>query len=152
MVMNNHPERFTRAINKLVNAFLNGNLRAGYCNACAVGNMCNGNNDWQYAFITSRGKQYKHYRNPDVPEIDIEVARKAIEPTGYSFDELARVENAFEQSGITQKQAEEPRYYDDWNSMEDQYTRLMAVVDVLMDIDDINQEEEQSIKDKFAYA
>lgn len=144
------PERFNRAIKALVTAFFDETLAKGNCAACAVGNIvaeaygervskkfgrvaCEGesNTIWKYLFLTERnGTQY---RNSGGVRPTVFSARKLIKKTGYNEDELAKVEHAFERNtAITF----------DWycvksraEIMEDQFKGLVAVVDVLCQIE-----------------
>jgi hypothetical protein len=47
------PKRFEDAVTKLYNAFHNGDLEAGNCSKCAVGNMCDNNANWSDLFLTA---------------------------------------------------------------------------------------------------
>lgn len=60
-----HSNRFTKAVTKLYNAFHKGELNAMNPCCCAVGNMCNNSNFWTK------------------------------EKTGYSIEELYRIEDIF---------------------------------------------------------
>lgn len=162
-----HPERFTRAIKALVDAFFGGYLAKFECHACAVGNICASalgvkkeqilnamykpsvDNryelqywaQWGHVFTTTQGIQ-KLVRSKYTGE-----AKKAIDSTGYSLIELAKVERAFENN--TEINHESYDCYDESQIMQDQYNGLMAVVDVLCEIEGINQVNE--VKELFAY-
>lgn len=130
-----YPKRFTDAIDSLVEAFFDGTLAAGDCNACAVGNMCGGVK-WSKAFQTCRGIQQQPFKRDDFATSS-PIERRAvsqIKSTGYSVRQLARVEKAFEQAGFEKGDTRR-------NSIEDQHRRLMAVLDVLMDIEGIDEDE-----------
>jgi len=147
--------RFDEAIKALVKGYFEESLIRGSCAACAVGNIiANAMNEdiivtkgvtgsvkdygtWKGGFnileswftvFGSRGmfgEQYileSNYRG---------VPREQIDSTGYSYKELARVEKAFESKG------------------EDMFTGLMAVVDVLCEIEGKSQEEAKEYKEMF---
>lgn len=126
-----YPKRFTDAVNSLVEAFFDGELQAKDCNACAVGNICGGS-QWKEAFCTLYdGHQARYFEHEDFPTNESEFeAQQMVESTGYSMREMARVEQTFESVS-----------YDKYNGIEDQHERLMAVLDVLMDIEDIDEGE-----------
>lgn len=155
-------ERFDRAIKALVNAFFNETLAPGSCACCAVGNIIaasikciphvnNGLSIWvneQDRIVTPRWQEVflTVYNLQELcPENYKGVAQKQIESTGYSYVELAMVEKAFEYACSIN--------YDDYDKFskeqvaEDQYNGLMAVVDVLCDIEGIKEVE--SIKNLF---
>jgi hypothetical protein len=145
---------FNHTINILVQAYVNNTLKKGDCRACAVGNIL-GTPRWSALFVTCSledgGKRQItalpgcvliNWANRiiQVPicaltEQDakrIEEAREAIIASGYTIEELARVENAFELAPEGN------------NRDEAMFNGLMAVVDVLADIHgiDLKQKEE----------
>lgn len=141
----------------LFNAYFNDTLRHNMCTACAVGNIVAANMgyevcksltpiserptidwrkdgehipfNWSQVFITPSADiiQYLH------PENYIDEAKKEIDSTGYSVNELARIEYAFETA---------PKGKNDEDYM---YNGLVAVIDVLNDIHqvDIDVEKER---------
>lgn len=157
------PERFDKAINSLVRAFLDETLAKGWCTACAVGNIiassynqaldknylwgsvdCDGipNDRWGNVFCTDeRGQQWRSLTS-DVLTL--------VFKTGYSIEELAKIEFAFETN------TELPGYkYDQYSPteiMEDQYKGLMAVLDVLCEIDNIDLSTKKEYKKMFEYS
>ncbi len=104
-------ERFKNAISALRKAFFTNNLISGSCSACAVGQIvanaygdistnneivhCNDikNVRWRALFFTDDNKQTKRYH---MLSTEVDIALQLIEPTGYSEEELARVEYSFE--------------------------------------------------------
>lgn len=142
---------YEKTIKILVNAYLNDTLVKGHCSACAVGNIVAGNmglsvvrcvgysswiskdgkNEipyWDEVFMTtSEGQRV----NLDEYEGD---AKAQIDSTGYSVAELALIEETFETNG------------------DDMFTGLMAVVDVLGVIHEVNQEETIESKNLFVKA
>lgn len=155
-------QRFEKAYNALYNAFMNDTLASGTCAACAVGNIvadamggkveklntvefdCDIDNEWwNHLFITSSNEQIisklkddsnvKHFR------------QKIFNLTGYKWNELAKVEYAFE----VNTKIKHGRYdeHTEQEIMEDQFNGLMAVMDVLIKLDEVT--EGQKYKDTF---
>lgn len=128
------PERFNRAIKALVQAFFKDNLSKGDCKKCAVGNICNGRNDWYEVFMTT---------DSGVQLIDEHMyfgeTKNVIDSTGYRWEELAEIERSFETSTKIHWQ----EYYRHKKSaiMQDQFNGLMAVVEVLCKLDNIEPTE-----------
>ena len=144
--MNN---RLKNSIEVLQKAYLKGTLEAGDCTACAVGNLVaasdyGGNiSDWRYVFCTNEGSQ-KFYDSRDLMYGDeYDLGLKAIEATGYSVVELARIEFAFE-SALTEDED------DNMPEHQSQWIRLQAVLKVLFEIEGVeyNQEVEQPFLEK----
>lgn len=155
-----NSERFNNAIDALVTGFFNGTLAKGNCAACAVGNIvakglggkvtkdkggfeCSvANRGWTSVFMShSDGTQTV------TPYYYILDSKIQIDSTGYDWMELAKVESAFEKNTkilftVYYKCSKE-------QIMADQYSGLMAVVDVLCEIEGI--EEAQEIKEAFSY-
>lgn len=148
---NKTSERFDRAIKALVKGFFNETLAKGSCAACAVGNIVaecidyklnkNSLNAWSSAglkcnaywgsvFTTTNGKQRLDF------DSYIDQAKENINSTGYTIKELAKIEYAFETN--TQITFNKYRTHSKKEIMEDQYNGLMAVVDVLCEIEGIN--------------
>lgn len=114
-------ERFTNAVTKLYNAFHKGELNASRCETCAVGNICDNNGDWSYMVINHQKGIYDFYRAEEI---------KCIKKTGYSPEELSKVEQLFLKgtgwlTGI------------DHNSKEQQFKGLCAVVEYLCELEGI---------------
>lgn len=159
--------RFEKAYNALYNAFMNDTLAKGTCRACAVGNIvadamgttiekyknehrefvtyeCKLDNTfWSKLFFTVDGEQERGYCE--------EKTRKLEELTGYSIDEMAKIEYAFE----TNTEIVFSDYYSatEKEIMEDQFRGLMAVMDVMIQLDEIHEGEKykETFKNKFAY-
>lgn len=136
-----YPERFERAIRKLVRAFFDDELLKGRCRYCAVGNMCDNQYEWSLVFNTPQRPRLVGKEIILEQDIDLlfyrDSSKEVIDSTGYTVLELARVESAFER-------AEE---VGDKNSLQSQFNGLMAVVDVLCDIERI--EDAEPVKDMF---
>lgn len=143
----NNQEKFEDTINILVKAYQNNTLQKGDCNACAVGNIIankcgilytkdlHWTTDlpaWQYVFMTVFGNQEKNLNYYTGK------AKEQIDSTGYTWQQLAKIEFAFES-------APEGKTKD-----EEMFNGLMAVVDVLMEMHKIGKEKESSTKSLFA--
>lgn len=148
-----NKELFEKTISILVEAYLNGTLVKGNCQACAVGNIVAGNNDWNYITedlveedfhwdcvphidmimgdwdIEEIKYSYAQWYNVfgtfsqkpfTKPENYIGGAKEQIDSTGYTWQELAEIEKAFEQSV-------------------DMYSGLMNVVEVLGEIHQVDE-------------
>lgn len=133
----------------LVKAYQNDTLIHGSCRACAVGNLvaagCGINNifddnewrkkflsedfeGWHFVFITSGREQHIY------PENYKGAAKFQIDSTGYTWQELSKIEYAFETApkGDTD---------DDWK-----LNGLLAVYEVLCEIHGVADEEVQDAK------
>lgn len=144
---------FNDTVNILVKAYLNDTLAHGDCWACAVGNIvadkigykvvkkqnhlsCSwvgklgltGFPEWDNVFCTSMGEQDLF------PEEYYGRAKKQIDSTGYSWKQLARIEFAFES-------ADQGNSSDEW-----MFSGLMAVVDVLAEIHNVDLIQRESAK------
>ncbi len=130
------PERFNRALKALVKGYFDGTLEKGDCSMCAVGNMVGLADDcftlpkWRYVFVTNE-KGYQHFDLSNYRD----GAKDQIDSTGYTPFELARVEKAFESS--TEIRGFSYPLHTDQAIDQDQLNGLMAVVDVLCEIDNI---------------
>ena len=144
-----NKELFNRTVAVLVKAYQNDTLKHGSCRACAVGNLvaagCGINNifdddewrikasdedfrGWTNVFSTSRGEQLimpENYRGP---------AKFQIDATGYTWQELAKIEYAFETAPKGDND-------DDW-----MLNGLLAVYDVLCEIHEVDKSEVQDAK------
>ena len=112
---------FSHSVDVLVKAYMNDTLTHGNDCACAVGNL----------IAHELGVNPKSSWNPEwlvgyVCGVNIEDGRREIETTGYTVNEILRIERAFENVLYSND-------HDEWN-----YKGLMAVVDVLADIHEID--------------
>lgn len=153
--------RFEKAYNALYNAFMNDTLAKGTCKACAVGNIVANamgasvtskyncevyNTFWSNIFYTPTNTREQIIRRNDSCEKDLEVL------TEYSWEEMAKVEYAFERATKI--------HYTYYNShtpqkiMEDQFNGLMAVMDVLIELDEVKEGNsyKETFKNKFQTA
>lgn len=145
-----HSQRFETAIHRLVKAFFDGTLKKGVCASCAVGTMCNGYGSWYILFATDKGSEQKRsglnaLRAGNFPA-GAEIEKKLLIRTGYDADDLAKIESVFEK-------ATKIIWYnlDDFPKeaiMQDQFNGLMAVVDVLCEIEGIDA---QPVKEYFSF-
>jgi len=149
-------QRFEKAYNALYNAFMNDTLAKGTCIACAVGNIvadamagkvhCNSdgvwncsveNNWWSRMFYTTQDGQHVRYSK--------NLRNDIYELTGYKWNELAKVEKTFENN--TKISYLHYNQHTKKEIMEDQFNGLMAVMDVLIKLDEIK--EGKKYKDTF---
>lgn len=160
-------ERFNKAIKALVTAFFEETLAKGNCAACAVGNIVEEalefkpckrivafpnyyghynegeqlekvvdypNSKWRHVFCTNNRLSQKM----DLSKYS-GLVKDCIDSTGYSVKELALVERSFENATSI--------FYHDYSHsskkeiMEDQFNGLMAVVDVLCEIEGYDSNE-----------
>ncbi len=156
---------FEHSVDVLVKAYLNGTLKHGNCHACAVGNLVSEACGYTYKqnpmhgfgmeryqdiiwshknryYLTDNTQEQKSWHSVVKDGSDIEhplcdEAANQIEKTGYSVDQLYRIEIAFE----TANRIDGP---DEW-----MFNGLMAVVDCLADIHGINLEAKEEAKKLF---
>lgn len=146
--------RIQNAIDVLLDAINNGTLAKGHCAACAVGNLvahaigcevpkpamledfyADTWSIWNRLFYTdSTGVQQKR----DEPIELIEEALNLISKTGFSEDELAQIEYAFETN--TKHRFEEYPALTDSEIKQDQIKGLEAVVKVMFSFDEIKED------------
>ncbi len=155
-------KRFNNAISALVKGFFNETLAKGDCSACAVGNIVgesigytptlkdpsfcedrifSPNSHWADVFVSveGHGQMIREYNYEGQ-------AKENIDSTGYSWKELAKVEEIFELA--SKIHYENYRRFTKEEILQDQYNGLMAVVDVLCEIEGIDTKE---YKDMFSY-
>lgn len=160
-------KRFETAFNALTAAFFDGTLAKGNCSACAVGNIvaasmggkvykledpdsggivfeANCTNDfWANLFHTTDfGTQYKNKDLWGVPISSFQIIAftKHLQTlTLYKVDELAKVEHAFETN--TAINWYEYKLHTEQAILEDQYSGLMAVMNVLIELDQVQDGE-----------
>jgi hypothetical protein len=171
-------KRFDVAIASLMKGYINGTLAKGNCAACAVGNMVAGatgrtiktsqdfegevdfdfvnvighinNPSWQLVFATSNGDKRLRREKRQVIEMQYykDSAQLEIDATGYSIQELADVEWAFEKATKIMFH-DYHRKRDKRKIDEDQLNGLYAVVDVLCKIEGYDDTVAQETKDLF---
>ncbi len=165
-------ERFKNAYDALYGAFMDGNLSKGTCTACAVGNIiahslngkiikeyidfhgsiltdfkCDVNNTfWSQIFITIN---FEQFLIEDTVGYEDKI-KKIKQLTGYDYIELSEIEYAFE----TNTKICFTKYCKktDLEIMEDQFDGLMAVMDVMIKLDEIKDGDvyKQTFKNKFS--
>ncbi len=140
-------ERFDRAIKALVKGFFNETLIASNCCACAVGNIVAGGFGGEvipyrggFAMLLN-GKISRVNGEWFVPTDEV-VLRQCIDASGYTLKELRRIERVFIEATA--------KFYSDFKSNEANYHGLMAVVDVLLEIEGMNKQDRQ-YHDLFKY-
>lgn len=149
---------FNHTLSVLVKAYFDGTLQHGNCHACAVGNIVAESNKvkftgnvfnviapdrivwderftyprWQDVFITAT----KGYQTV-MPDKYEGAAKEQIDATGYTWQELSRIEYAFENAACGKSE-------DDY-----MFNGLMAVVSVLSEIHNIDLETTEKAKALF---
>jgi hypothetical protein len=142
-------ERFKKAYDALYDAFMNDRLQAGNCSACAVGSIIGSaqgatwklknisklkffttntfNYQWKKMFSTMNGHQYFDFNQ--------ELNNNLVSLTGYDAYELSMIEYEFETNTKI-------KFYHDCNDkdklMEDQINGLCAVIDIMIELDNIH--------------
>lgn len=118
---------FNETVDILVKAYMNDTLEHGSCSACAVGNIITARLGDEY-FGTFEWFDYIRGQNCDKIT---EIGKEQVQSTGYSFDDVVRIEQAFESAGTE---------YTDENG----YKGLMAVVTVLCEIHECEEIKEET--------
>jgi len=152
--------RISNAIDVFLNAIKKGTLASGNCYACAVGNLvasgmgvklisnlvasgigvklikiiCNindevDNSNWSKLFSTFGGIQTIYYKELD--NLDV---KQSIEATEFTWEELAKIEFAFEIN--TKIRFAAYALFTDEEIRKDQVKGLEAVIQVMLDFDD----------------
>lgn len=128
-------KRFFKATDKLINAFITGNLEHGLSCSCAVGSLCDNRKEWYY---------YKY-------AIDHRISTKNIAHTiaisGYSAEELWQIEKFFEGRSsstlnyrLKNSLKEDPGRFD-YKTDPDGFKGLCEVFDYMVSIEDFSEEE-----------
>lgn len=123
----NRPDRFWKSIDVLATAYFEGTLEKGSCHACAVGNLIAAegieisavsDENWHSRLLGFRGLNSLHEGDvaPELP---------------YTDSEIHEIESAFEGNVV----------YDHDKGEANTFPGLMAVVDVLMDIHEVEDKD-----------
>lgn len=129
-----NKELFNRTVDILVKAYRNDTLQHMNCYACAIGNLVAHGMNYEY----NKDNDFKYYQNAyfhffyllrNSEEGNKELGRQQIESTGYTIEELNKIERAFERS-------DRGNSGDDW-----MLNGLLAVYDTLCEIHEVNKEE-----------
>jgi len=146
---------FDNTVDILVKAYLNNTLKHGDCTACAVGNILGRRSQWNRLFVTPcdgpvilpqkfAGEGELLYGVITSIKIESEFDRQLlseslelISESGYTVQELAMVENAFESAPRGKNQ-------DEW-----MFNGLMNVVDTLAIIHNIDLSSKEEAKKLF---
>lgn len=147
--MTNNIEKFNETVSILVKAYMNDELRHQDCQACVVGNLCGGNWLWRFLFMTCEsGIQAPTTINSiwlrtigfeSVDEL-LSAANNVCLSTGYTVEQLAKIEFAFEST---------PRVEDEDEWM---FNGLMAVVSVLAEIHGVSLDVSEDARKLFVKA
>lgn len=148
--MTKNESKFHETVAILVKAYLNDELKHDECRKCVIGNLCGGKDGWQYLFMTDpRDGIQSHrpislFRQQALGKTRDQILNEAYDlckSTGYSVDELKRIEFAFETAPGYRERDGEPLDSDEW-----MFNGLMAVCDVLADIHGISLQTKESAK------
>jgi hypothetical protein len=144
-----NKELFDKTVKILVNAYLNNSLEPGNCHACAVGNIIAANMGikynkdlqwigrqvaWSRVFVTFSFRIAQVKR----PWAYTGEALEQINSTGYSWEDLARLEYAFERAPRSKAREEQ------------MFNGLMAVAEVLGEIHEMDEKTKEVTKELFA--
>jgi len=146
-------ERFKKAYDALVQAFFEGTLAKDNCNACAVGDIINTAQGgtiskniygkftsepcahwWADLFVSNyKFAPQSRYKTENGEWQESYLADMMYELTGYTAEEMAQIERAFEHN----TRIPEFRYaeFEEIDILEDQYHGLCAVIDVMIRLD-----------------
>jgi hypothetical protein len=159
----NRESLYHNTVNVLLDAYNNGTLSHGDTCGCAIGNICKGNYQWCYVFVTNTVlKQQITYSTNEYP-LSYPAGVNLIQSTGYSTEELMKIEYAFEFSIINTNHNDKvflnTDNYDYWKNIDPkqgQFIGLTAVLNVLKEIHTTpeiivaeNQNKLVEIKNKF---
>lgn len=158
-----NPALYKKTVDILFQAYFNDTLQLGNCYACAVGNIIAANKGWKYLVDNTTDLKYYWESEPvnvyavfgrPVDHLWLKAIRGgsvcgvAINPaiidqvtaTGYSFRELSVIEHAFENAT-------------DWGLSEDEnmFNGLVAVLEVLKDIHQVEDNEPDVIRFRDQY-
>jgi hypothetical protein len=150
---------YHKSVGILAKAYVDNTLVHGSCFACAVGNLIAGNcgytfghSDFQKGNICWNEVEHpvwirairtvndngNHVQILDLIRYIVDYCvSDQIDSTGYSFDELARIEYAFETN---------------YTGHDPMFTALLGVIDVLDDIHEVEKEVSIVSRDKFQLA
>ena len=126
-------KRFEESATKLYSAFNEGTLNAMDCTFCAVGNLCNNETYWSKLYDEATGKD-------NIPD---EVKVKKV--TGYNMDEINNIESLFMYGTIAGTTG---LWHPQDMTKENQFDGLMAVLNYLAELDNIQSIEQQYNKFK----
>jgi hypothetical protein len=146
-----NKEHFDKTVKILVNAYLNNTLVHRNCHACAVGNIVAANLGiqydqnykwigrqvaWKEVFVTIR------YQIAQIKRAwaYTDEAKVQIDATGYSWQDLAKIEYAFERAPMG-------RTHEDHV-----FNGLMAVIEVLCQIHELDETTKTAAKQLFVKA
>lgn len=149
---------FENSVNVLVKAFFNGTLQLGNCAACAVGNIIADSLGYTYKdhkFHSDGNFTEKIWNEEPYPNssnngwFKIMFSDESIGPethhqilaSGYSVDDLRKIEHAFE-TGLGCRNNK-------YQTSEWQFNGLMAVVDLLAEIHGIDLTQKENAKAMF---
>jgi hypothetical protein len=131
-------EQFHETVGILVRAYMNDTLEHAECGACAVGNIIAAKSPELY---NENPAAWYHPLERERP-----LAKKQLASTGYAFEDVMKIEKAFETCPIPDRLK---NTWGNWKDPEWMFNGLMAVVDVLCEIHGMNETEKQESKALF---
>jgi hypothetical protein len=155
----NRPELYEKSVNILLDAYNAGELSHGNCERCAVGNLLADTlaqaslprSHWGWFFQTVYLPDQQEFRQRIMPLDHSEILEEIIESYGYTMKELSEIEYAFETCDIEWNKRHTlgtvvfgqvlRKYVDatEKEKKEHQFTGLVAVLDKLREIHEIDQ-------------
>lgn len=136
----NREQLYFESVDTLLDAYLEGTLYHGSCYSCAVGQLCQKASVetgirvgiWGNLFSTQPGKKIQYVRDDVDGKIRKEI-NTLIEASGYTQNELMKIEYAFETS-VNHLYIREREFE---NEKEAQFVGLTAVLKVLKEIHEV---------------
>lgn len=135
-----NKEQFDWALGVLVKAYFNDELKKEDCRKCAVGSLvkeaCDYAGKWRghwaaIHMVDMETKEQIFFSEGVQGRYDSQQGLKQIEATGYTWQETAKIELAFENGG------------------EEMFDGLMSVVDCLIEIHEGNEKDKVEAKEMF---
>lgn len=133
---------FENSVNVLLQAYLRDELEHLNCRACAVGNLIAHANGYRYTsglfgWIDKNGNKVEESWFDSIIGVQTKESWSQCKSTGYSIPQVRKIERAFEE-------ADQGKSVDDW-----MFNGLMAVIDVLAEIHNIDLSVKEEYKNPF---
>jgi hypothetical protein len=144
-----NKELYDKTVSILVDAYFNDTLQHGICSKCAVGNLINAakpftrkqiddlihsRDGWVKVFCTINANRISE-QHLIYPDNYVGEAKKQIDSTGYSWENLSKIEYAFETAS------------EGCNQEDYMFNGLMAVIEILDEIHE-NKDIEKTAQSK----
>ncbi len=159
-----NKQLFDKTVGILVKSYMNDTLQHGTCTACAVGNIIchnmyngdhrkwwqtffanvlNGDGSWSHVFSTAPDDTGKLSQRFDASRC-VDAALEQVKSTGYTVEELAQIEYAFEIVTQDKDPKIELNVSDCPKDIKDHYMfkGLVSVYETLCDIHEVTAEDE----------